>query len=165
MLNKVMLIGRLGSDPETRYMPNGDPVTTISLATSRRCTDRATNEKREEVEWHRITFFSGLAKVASEYLRKGSQVYVEGRIRTNKWQKDGVDQYSTGIIGETMNMLDSKPSGGDPGAYHGTAGSSATQKQQQQNARPSPQTDYYGDDFDDNIPFDSLNWQIRNHLI
>ena len=151
MLNKVMLMGNLGADPDTRYMPNGDPVTTISLATSRRWTDRNTNEKKEETEWHRITFFSGLAKVAAEYLKKGSKIYVEGRIKTQKWQKDGVDHYSTGIIGEALNMLDSKSGGGDPGAYTGGA---TTQKQQQQNAPGnSAPKDVYDDFDDDTIPF------------
>ncbi len=84
MLNKVMLIGRLGADPEIRYMPSGDPIATIRLATTRRWRDRNTNERKEETEWHRVVFFSGLAKIVGEYLKKGSQVYVEGRIRTQK---------------------------------------------------------------------------------
>lgn len=112
MLNKVMLIGRLGADPEVRYMPSGDAITTIRLATSRRWKDRNTNERKEETEWHRVVFFSGLAKIAGEYLKKGSQVYVEGRIRTQKWQgQDGQERYTTEIVADNMHMLDSKSGG------------------------------------------------------
>lgn len=144
MLNKVILIGRLGADPEVRYMPSGDAITTIRLATTRRWKDRNTNERKEEVEWHRITFFGGLAKVAGEYLKKGSQAYIEGRIKTTKYQKDGQDQYSTGIVGEIMNMLDARN------------GSSATSGENQNSGTSQPSNqqplDNY-DDFDDDIPF------------
>ena len=93
MLNKVTLIGNLGADPEVRYMPNGGAVTNISLATTRRWKDKQTGERRDETEWHRVVFFTRLAEVAGEYLRKGSQVYIEGRIRTRKWQgQDGQDR-------------------------------------------------------------------------
>jgi len=112
MLNKVTLIGRLGSDPEVRYMPTGGAVTNVSLATSRRWKDKDTGERREETEWHRIVFFSKLAEIAGEYLKKGNQVYVEGRIQTNKWQdKEGKDRYTTEIIADQMQMLGSKNEG------------------------------------------------------
>ncbi|MGR8942279.1 MAG: single-stranded DNA-binding protein, partial [Gammaproteobacteria bacterium] len=112
MLNKVMLIGRLGVDPEVRFMPSGGQVTTIRLATSRRWRDKQTNERKEETEWHRVVFFSRLAEIAGEYLKKGSQVYVEGRIRTQKWQgQDGQDRYTTEIVAEEMHMLDSRSGG------------------------------------------------------
>ena len=112
MLNKVMLIGNLGADPEIRYMPSGDPIATIRLATTRRWRDRNSNERKEETEWHRVVFFGGLAKTVGEYLKKGSQVYVEGRIRTQKWQgQDGQDRYTTEIVAEGMNMLDSRSGG------------------------------------------------------
>jgi len=112
MLNKVTLIGRLGSDPEVRYMPTGGAVTNVSLATSRRWKDKNTGERREETEWHRIVFFSKLAEIAGEYLKKGSQVYVEGRIQTNKWQdKEGKDRYTTEIIADQMQMLGGKNEG------------------------------------------------------
>jgi single-strand DNA-binding protein len=116
MLNKVMLIGRLGADPEVRYMPSGEAVTNIRLATGRRWKDKQTGEQREITEWHRVVFFNignyKIAEIAGEYLKKGAQVYVEGRIQTRKWQdKDGRDQYTTEIIGEQMHMLDSKGSG------------------------------------------------------
>lgn len=156
MLNKVILIGNLGADPEVRYMPSGDAITTIRLATTRRWKDRNTNERREETEWHRVVFFSGLAKTAGEYLKKGSQVYVEGRIRTQKWQgQDGQDRYTTEIVAESMNMLGSR-SGGTASfsdntppisSYDNRAGSSAP-------ASATNQSSPAGyDDFDDDIPF------------
>ncbi|WP_347985886.1 single-stranded DNA-binding protein [Methylomonas sp. AM2-LC] len=157
MLNKVMLIGRLGADPEVRYMPSGDAITNIRLATSVRWKDKQTGERKEETEWHRVVFFRGLAKVAGEYLKKGSQVYVEGRIRTNKWQgQDGQDRYTTEIIADEMHMLDSK-SGGT--ANYG--GDSAPPVSSYDN-RPTPPASAGGapnsapasyDDFDDDIPF------------
>ena len=110
MLNKVTLIGRLGADPDVRYMPNGDAVANISLATTQRWKDKR-GDKKEQTEWHRVVFFRRLAEVVSEYVRKGGLIYVEGRIRTRKWQdQQGADRYSTEIIAETMQMLDSKGS-------------------------------------------------------
>jgi single-strand DNA-binding protein len=156
MLNKVMLIGRLGADPETRYMTNGDAVTNIRLATSLRWKDKQTGERKEETEWHRVVFFRGLAKVAGEYLKKGSQVYVEGRIRTNKWQKDGVDQYSTEIIADEMHMLDSK-SGGTANYSDNAPPVSSYDKQPSAPSGGSSGSSAPGpasyDDFDDDIPF------------
>ncbi len=117
MLNKVMLIGNLGADPEVRYMPSGETVTNISIATTRRWKDRQSNEQREATEWHRITFFNignfKLAEIAGEYLKKGSKVYVEGRIQTRKWKDNntGQDRYSTEIIADQMQMLDSRAGG------------------------------------------------------
>jgi single-strand DNA-binding protein len=106
MLNKVMLIGRLGADPETRYLPNGDAVTTVRLATSERYKDRTTGEAKEATEWHRVVFFGRLAEVISEYQKKGSPIYVEGRIRTRKWQDSNQqDRYTTEIIAGHMRML------------------------------------------------------------
>ncbi len=110
-----MLIGNLGADPEVRYMPSGETVTNIRIATSRRWKDRNSGEQREETEWHRITFFNignfKLAEIAGEYLKKGSKVYVEGRLKTSKYQKNGTDQYSTDIIADQMQMLDSRAGG------------------------------------------------------
>jgi single-strand DNA-binding protein len=116
MLNKVMLIGNLGADPEVRYLPSGDAVTNIRLATSRYSKDKQTGERKDVTEWHRVVFFNSgnyrLAEIAGQYLKKGSKVYVEGRIQTRKWQgADGKDNYSTEIIGEEMKMLDSKAGG------------------------------------------------------
>ena len=155
MLNKVMLIGNLGADPEVRYMPSGDAITTIRLATTRRWKDRNTNERREETEWHRVVFFSGLAKTAGEYLKKGSQVYVEGRIRTQKWQgQDGQDRYTTEIVAESMNMLGSR-SGGTASYSDNTPPVSAYENRapapSSSNAPQSAPAGY--DDFDDDIPF------------
>lgn len=173
MLNKVMLIGRLGADPEIRYMPNSDAVATISLATSRRWKDRNTNERKEDTEWHRVVFFSGLAKIAGEYLKKGSQIYVEGRIRTHKWQgQDGQDRYTTEIIAETMHMLDTK-SGNRPVESYAEESRKATDRVGKQSDSNSPPTSAYDgaaggrgyDDFDDDIPFMSLNPMIKRHLI
>jgi len=112
VLNKVTLIGRLGADPEMRVLPNGDAVSNISLATTLRFKDKQTGEKKERTEWHRIVFFGRLAEVVGQYLKQGGLIYVEGRIRTRKWQdQQGNDRYSTEIIAETMQMLDSKGGG------------------------------------------------------
>ncbi len=152
MLNKVMLIGRLGADPEVRYMPSGDAITTIRLATSRRWKDRNTNERKEETEWHRVVFFSGLAKIAGEYLKKGSQVYVEGRIRTQKWQgQDGQDRYTTEIVAENMHMLDSRSGGTASFSDNAPPVSSYDNRPSAPASSQSGPASY--DDFDDDIPF------------
>lgn len=153
MLNKVMLIGRLGADPEVRYMPSGDAITTIRLATSRRWKDRNTNERKEETEWHRVVFFSGLAKIAGEYLKKGSQCYVEGRIRTQKWQgQDGQDRYTTEIVADNMHMLDSRSGGtASYGDNNTPPASSYDNRPSAPASAPSGPASY--DDFDDDIPF------------
>ncbi len=105
-INKVILVGNLGADPETRYMPSGGAVTNVSLATTRSWRDRETGEQQERTEWHRVVFFSRLAEIAGEYLRKGRQVYVEGELRTRKWQdRDGNDRYTTEIVANEMQML------------------------------------------------------------
>ena len=114
-VNKVILVGNLGADPETRYMPNGDPITNIRLATTFRWKDKASGENKEETEWHRIVFRARLAEIAGEYLKKGSPVYVEGRIRTRKWQdKDGQDRYTTEIMADNMQLLGSRGGAGEP---------------------------------------------------
>lgn len=170
MLNKVMLIGRLGADPEVRYMPSGGAVTTIRLATSRRWKDKQTNENREETEWHRVVFFARLAEIAGEYLRKGSQLYVEGRIRTQKWQgQDGQDRYTTEIVAEEMKMLDTRNTSGGTGDFGGDAPMPpptrpAPAHQAPPSAPPASRPPQYNspamppapptyDDFDDDIPF------------
>ena len=111
-VNKVILVGNLGRDPETRYSPDGAAMTNISLATTSQWKDKNTGEKREETEWHRVAFFGRLAEIASEYLRKGSQVYVEGRLRTRKWQdkETGQDRYATEIVADAMQMLGTRQS-------------------------------------------------------
>jgi single-strand DNA-binding protein len=153
MLNKVMLIGRLGADPEVRYMPSGDAITNIRLATSRRWKDRNTGERKEETEWHRVVFFAGLAKVAGEYLKKGSQVYVEGRIRTNKWQgQDGQDRYTTEIIADEMHMLDNR-SGGPANFSDNSAPPVSSYDSRPSGPAASQPAPASYDDFDDDIPF------------
>lgn len=111
-VNKVIIVGNLGRDPETRYMPSGSAITNIAVATTEQWKDKQSGEKKEQTEWHRISFFNKLAEVAGQYLKKGSQVYVEGRLQTRKWtDKDGVERYTTEIIGDTMQMLGSKQGG------------------------------------------------------
>lgn len=105
-LNKTSLIGHLGADPEMRYLPDGSPTAMISIATSETWKDKATGEQKEKTEWHRVVFFKGLAKVAGDYLKKGSQIYVEGKLRTRSWEdKDGITRYTTEIVGREMQML------------------------------------------------------------
>ncbi|NOR68896.1 MAG: single-stranded DNA-binding protein [Methylomarinum sp.] len=168
MLNKVTLIGRLGADPEVRYMPSGGAVTNIGLATTRRWKDRQSGERRDETEWHRIAFFNRLAEIAGEYLRKGSLVYIEGRIRTRKWQdQNGQDRYTTEIIAEQMQMLDSKSGG--TGNLNDASGQTSnfspeqqpSSKQTSSNQTPTPASQAQSntpppasyEDFDDDIPF------------
>ncbi|HWV63415.1 MAG TPA: single-stranded DNA-binding protein, partial [Oxalicibacterium sp.] len=112
-VNKVIIVGNLGRDPETRYMPNGEAVTNIAVATTESWKDKNSGDKKEVTEWHRITFYRRLAEVAGQYLKKGSSVYVEGRLQTRKWtDKDGVERYTTEIIADTMQMLGGRPGGG-----------------------------------------------------
>ncbi|MDD5113157.1 MAG: single-stranded DNA-binding protein [Methylobacter sp.] len=162
MLNKVILIGNLGADPEVRYLPTGGAVTTIRLATTMRWKDKQSGERKDATEWHRVVFFNRLAEVAGEYLKKGSQVYVEGRLQTRKWQaQDGQDRYSTEIIASEMHMLGSRSGGTAPfsndepqpgyNAQQGRPAPQNSQPSQQPNSSMPPPPDY--DDFDDDIPF------------
>ncbi|MGF6812750.1 single-strand DNA-binding protein [Paraburkholderia sp. Clong3] len=129
-VNKVILVGNLGADPEVRYLPSGDAVANIRLATTDRYKDKASGEMKEATEWHRVSFFGRLAEIVSEYLKKGSSVYIEGRIRTRKWQaQDGTDRYSTEIVAEQMQMLGGRSSG-DSGDFEQRGGSRA--------GRPAP---------------------------
>ena len=113
-VNKVILVGNLGRDPETRYAPNGDAICNITVATTDNWKDKQTGEKKEQTEWHRVSFYGRLAEIAGQYLKKGSPVYVEGSLRTRKWQdKEGNDRYTTEIRAEQMQMLGSRPAGGD----------------------------------------------------
>ena len=110
-VNKVIIIGNLGRDPEVKYTPSGAAVCNVTIATSRNWKDKASGERQEETEWHRVVFYDRLAEIAGEYLRKGRPVYVEGRLKTRKWQKDGVDQYTTEIIAEQMQLLGGREDG------------------------------------------------------
>ncbi len=148
-VNKVILIGNLGADPEVRYTQNGTAAANLRLATSEEWKDKQTDEKQERTEWHRITMFGRLGEIAGEYLKKGSKVYIEGKLQTRKWQaQDGSDRYSTEVIANEMQMLDSR--GGDSGGGQQQGGGAP----QQQNHGQQPQQQGAGfDDMDDSIPF------------
>ncbi len=166
-VNKVILIGNVGGDPEVRYLPNGSTVTTITLATSESWKDKQTGQTQERTEWHRVVFFNRLGEIAGEYLRKGSKVYVEGALRTNKWQdQEGTDRYRTEIIGNEMQMLDSRGNqqNGDSGQQAAQQNSASNNHQPNRNANgtqlstTAPPQRQQGaqrstDDFGDDIPF------------
>jgi single-strand DNA-binding protein len=140
-INKVILVGNLGADPETRYMPSGSAVTNIRIATSESWKDKNTGDQQERTEWHNVAFFGRLAEVAGEYLRKGSQVYVEGRLRTRKWQdRDGNDRYTTEVIADEMQMLGGRQGSGAP----------ARAESEPRAGAAAPPSD---SGFDDDIPF------------
>ena len=143
-INKVILVGNLGADPETRYMPSGGAVTNLSIATSESWKDKQTGEQKERTEWHKVAMFNRLAEIAAEYLRKGSQVYIEGKLRTRKWQdRDGNDRYTTEVIADEMQMLGGR----------GGGGGSAPMSSGQDSGPPSAPPQSGPDDFDDDIPF------------
>ena len=160
-INKVILVGNLGNDPETRFMPSGGAVTNVSLATSETWKDKQTGQPQERTEWHRVVFFNRLAEIAGEYLKKGSKVYVEGSLRTRKWQdQSGADRYTTEIVAAEMQMLDSRGDGmnsGMGGGYSqpGDTGYSAPSSPQAPQRAPSSPSQPPADfpDFDDDIPF------------
>ena len=165
-INKVILVGNLGQDPEVKYMPSGGAVTNLSIATTDTWKDKATGEKRENTEWHRVVFFNRLAEIAGEYLRKGSQVYIEGNLRTRSWEDNGVKKYSTEIVAREMQMLGSKGGGSSdyspkPQQQQGGGASQQSQGGQQQGGgqgqQPSQQSQQQApqnfDNFDDDIPF------------
>jgi len=114
-INKVTLIGNVGQDPESKFTPSGAQVVTLSLATTRSWKDKQTGQKQEETEWHRITMWGKLAEITAEYVKKGSQLYIEGRLKTTQWEKDGIKRYSTGIIADNMQMLGGRPDGAGAG--------------------------------------------------
>ena len=158
-VNKVILVGNLGRDPETRYMPDGGAITNISIATTSTWKDKS-GEKQEATEWHRIAFFGKLAEIAGEYLKKGSQVYVEGKLRTRKWQdKDGVDKYTTEVIADAMQMLGGRQGmGGEGGGGDYAKASSGGPPGPSSGASSKPAGAAKGgatkfDDMDDDIPF------------
>jgi len=157
-VNKVIIVGNLGRDPETRYSPEGSAMTNISVATTSQWKDKNTGEKREETEWHRVTFFGRLAEIASEYLKKGSQVYIEGRLRTRKWQdkETGQDRYSTEIVADVMQMLGSRQGGGAPSPEDDAprAARPAAAKGGAAKSAPAPAREGGSvADLDDDIPF------------
>lgn len=146
-VNKVILVGNLGADPETRYMPSGDAIANIRLATTDRWKDKGSGEMKEATEWHRVAFFGRLAEIAGQYLKKGSQVYIEGRIRTRKYQdKDGQDRYSTEIVADQMQMLGSRQGMGDAPPRESMGGGESRPA-----AKKAPAGGF--GDMDDDIPF------------
>ncbi|NEX61313.1 single-stranded DNA-binding protein [Noviherbaspirillum galbum] len=164
-VNKVIIVGNLGRDPETRYMANGEAVTNVAVATTESWKDKNSGEKKELTEWHRITFYRKLAEIAGQYLKKGSQVYVEGRLQTRKWtDKDGVERYTTEIIADTMQMLGSRQGMGGgmggapmdddygssaPAPRQSSGGGNAGASRAAPASRPAPNFS----DMDDDIPF------------
>lgn len=156
-VNKVILVGTCGQDPEVRYLPNGNAVTNLSLATSEQWTDKQTGQKVEKTEWHRVSLFGKVAEIAGEYLRKGSQVYIEGKLQTREWEKDGIKRYTTEIVVDmqgTMQLLGGRPQGDQQGQ------SDSAPRPQQQSGQPSsqpqqasPQSAPDFDSFDDDKPF------------
>ncbi|MCD6042593.1 MAG: ssb [Burkholderiales bacterium] len=153
-VNKVILVGNLGRDPETRYMPDGAALTNVSVATSFQWNDKASGEKKEETEWHRVVFRGKLAEVAGEYLKKGSQVYVEGRLRTRKWQdKEGQERYTTEIVADRMQMLGSRSGSGEPrGEMRGDAPPAESRASEPKAAAAKKPAGKF-DDMEDDIPF------------
>ena len=148
-VNKVIIVGNLGADPETRYLPSGEAVANIRVATTETWKDKQSGEKKEATEWHRIAFFGRLAEIAGEYLKKGSQVYVEGSLRTRKWQdKDGQDRYTTEIRGDTMKMLGRREGGGEPRPEPAMESKAAEPK-----AAGAKKPAGKFDDLEDDIPF------------
>lgn len=167
-VNKVILVGTCGQDPEVRYLPNGNAVTNLSLATSEQWTDKQTGQKVERTEWHRVSMFGKVAEIAGEYLRKGSQVYIEGKLQTREWEKDGIKRYTTEIIVDmqgTMQLLGGRPQNQDGGAPRDNYNQAPQQAPRQQAQRPqqapqrpapqhpAPQPAPDFDSFDDDIPF------------
>ena len=165
-INKVILIGNVGGDPITRYMPNGNAVASLTLATSDSWKDKQSGQMQERTEWHRVSLFGKIAEIAGQYLRKGSKVYIEGRLQTREWEKDGIKRYTTEVIvdmGGTMQMLDSRSDNTEAPA----------QRTQQPARRPAPQANAQAggqqepnyDSFDDDIPFDNPYRGKRSLLV
>jgi len=155
-INKVILVGNLGQDPEVKYMPSGGAVTNISIATTDTWKDKQTGEKKENTEWHRVVFFNRLAEIVGEYLRKGSQVYIEGNLRTRSWEDNGVKKYSTEIVAREMQMLGSRAGGSSdfaPQQQGGGMSQQSSQPQQQAPQQSAQQAPQNFDNFDDDIPF------------
>jgi single-strand DNA-binding protein len=167
-VNKVIIIGTCGQDPETRFLPNGNAVTNLSLATSEKWTDKQTGQPVEKTEWHRVSLFGKVAEIAGEYLRKGSQCYIEGKLQTREWEKDGIKRYTTEIVVDmqgTLQLLGGKPEGQQarqPGPQDSAARQPPRQPQQQP-AQNAAATDF--DSFDDDIPFSDPYRGRRSLLI
>ncbi len=165
-INKVILIGNLGRDPEVRYTPNGSAICNITIATSRNWKDKTTGDKVEETEWHRVVFYDRLAEIAGEYLKKGRPVYVEGRLKTRKWQKEGQDVYTTEVIADNMQLLGGREGGGGSGSGAGGDDGGYSREDRSESARSAPasrppvaskpaveKSSTGFDEMDDDIPF------------
>jgi single-strand DNA-binding protein len=148
-VNKVILVGNLGKDPEVRHLESGAAVANFSIATTESYKDRNTGERKDVTEWHNIVLWRGLAEVAEKYLKKGSQVYVEGKLRTRSWEKDGVTRYTTEVVGDTMTMLGGKPAGGGDQQQASSPSSPAINMQESSTG----QADVSADDASDDLPF------------
>jgi single-strand DNA-binding protein len=155
-VNKVIIVGNLGKDPEVRYMPSGSAICNVTIATSRQWKDKTSGERQEETEWHRVVFFDRMAEIAGEYLKKGRPVYVEGRLKTRKWtDKDGVEKYTTEIVATDMQLLGSREGGGGSGEDMGAAPAPRSAPPARTAAAPKPaaKSSTGFDDMDDDIPF------------
>ena len=152
-VNKVILVGNVGNDPEVRYMPNGNAVANVSVATSDSWKDKNTGDQQERTEWHRVVFFNRLAEIVEQYIKKGSKLYLEGRLQTRSWEQDGVKRYSTEIVASEMQMLDSRGSAGSAQDFGGptSAPAPAPQKPGEASEPTAPPSNF--DNFDDDIPF------------
>ena len=155
-VNKVILVGNVGNDPEFRVMPNGNGVANVSLATSETWKDKNTGDQQEKTEWHRVIFFNRLAEIVEQYVKKGTKLYIEGRLQTRSWEQDGVKRYTTEIVASEMQMLDSRGSGGgnmgDNSFGQGAGGGSPAAKSSSTAAAPQAAPANF-DNFDDDIPF------------
>ena len=151
-VNKVIVIGTLGRDPEIRYLPNGNAVASLSVATDEGYKDRNTGQQVDKTEWHRVEAFGRLAEIMGEYLKKGSKCYIEGKLRTDEYEKDGIKRYSTKIIANEMTMLDSRPQEG-VGGFGNQPQAEPQQRAPQQAPAQQPQPSNAFDDFDDDVPF------------
>ncbi len=155
-INKVILVGNLGRDPETRYMPSGGAVTNVSVATSKQWRDRDSGENKERTEWHRVVFFNRLAEIAGEYLKKGSQIYLEGELRTREWERDGQKHYTTEIVANEMQMMGGRGDMGGGGGGGGFGGGAPGPAASGGSSTGGGMDDFGpppADDFDDDIPF------------
>ena len=152
-VNKVILVGNVGNDPEVRYMPNGNAVANVSVATSDSWKDKNTGDQQERTEWHRVVFFNRLAEIVEQYIKKGSKLYLEGRLQTRSWEQDGVKRYSTEIVASEMQMLDSRGSAGSAQDFgeQTSAPGPVSQKPGEASEPTAPPSNF--DNFDDDIPF------------
>ena len=152
-VNKVILVGNVGNDPEVRYMPNGNAVANVSVATSDSWKDRNTGDQQERTEWHRVVFFNRLAEIVEQYVKKGTKLYLEGRLQTRSWEQDGAKRYSTEIVSNEMQMLDSRGAGGVNQEFGDQAPPPAAPSQDSEKGSTQQPSSSNFDNFDDDIPF------------